>query len=585
MSIRRVALPGVLAALALLLAVPAVRHWRERPPAPAAPLRATWTPPAGLVVGAGADAPFGLAVAPDGRRLVFAASRLGAPELWLHDLSTGQAHALPATEGAAFPFWAPDATRVGFFAGGRLRSIDLASGEVADLADAPAPRGGAWSATGDIIFAPGADGPLVRRVPSGAVTPVTTVDQAAGETSHRWPALLPDGRHVVFLVRAAERARAGVWLAPVDASSARRRIDASAAQAIVAGHTVLYASDEALLAQALDPATLEPAGRAELVGLPVGRGPLDQLFATASADVLIYGAPGTTLRDLRWVNRDGAVLSRLGDPADTWDLRVAPDGRRVAVTRLDAQLRTVDVWVHDGSGIVPQRLSLSAGLDEGAAWSPDGLRVAYVTSRRTLTVRGAGAVLPEETAAKFDSPIQLWDWSARGLVIGRTGPESGSDLWLQPPTAAGPAQPYAAAPFNQTHGAVSPDGRWMAYASDESGKPDIYLDAFPKPGARVRLTTAGGTEPRWRRDGRELYFRRGSEIHAVQLDVASGFSRTTPLSTARLFDAGAGLRAYDAAPDGSRFLLNLPAASAAPTTATLVVNWSRTSHGATETRR
>jgi Tol biopolymer transport system component len=183
-------------------------------------------------------------------------------------------------------------------------------------------------------------------------------------------------------------------------------------------------------------------------------------------------------------------------------------------------------------------------------------------------IRGAGAVLPEQTIASFDSAVQVWDWSrdGRALAIGRRHADTGDDLWIQPPTEGAAAEPYAVMPFNQAYAAFSPDGRSIAYASDESGKFDIYVDSYPRPGARVRVTTAGGTEPRWSRDGRELYYRRGSELHAAVIDGAEIRSND------RLFDAGAAIRSYDVAPDG-RFLINLPASSNTTPAVTIVTNW------------
>jgi Tol biopolymer transport system component len=309
--------------------------------------------------------------------------------------------------------------------------------------------------------------------------------------------------------------------------------------------------------------------------MPAGRGPLGQLFATATADVLIYGAPGSRRRELRWVSPTGETLGRAGEPAESWDLRIAPDGRRVAVTELDPQLRTLDVWIRDGAQPVPTRLSLGTDIDESAVWSPDGLRVAWVGKRRNILIRGAGAVLPEQTSATLDPPVQLWDWSRDGrfLLIGRTDAQTRDDLWVLPQVPGAMPGAYAAASFNQTHAAFSPDGRWVAYASDESGQPEIYIDSFPKPGTRLRVTTAGGTEPRWRGDGSALYFRRGSEVHVVRLVLKGQVLEVAALD--RLFDAGATIRAFDATPDGSRFLVNLPAPDAAPRSATMIVNWNR----------
>ena len=525
--------------------------------------------PHGLEVGAGGDYSFGLSLAPDGRHLAYPAVKAGVASLWLHDLRNGESRSVPGTDGAAMPFWSVDGSRIGFFTTDHIRVFDLAAGQATDLTAAASGRGGTWNGAGDLVFAT-ANAGLTKRAADGSIAAFTTLDPANGETSHAWPSFLPDGKHVIFFVSASQPARAGIWIASLDNPSQRRRLAASDGQAIVADHTLLYLRDLALVAQPLDPVTFEPAGRSNAVGLNAGRGPLGQVFATASSDVLIYGAPGTTLRELRWVSRDGQPAGSSSEPIDAWDLRIAPDGRRVLTTEVDRQFRTLDVFIRTASQPAPTRISLSTDVDESGVWSPDGLRIAWAAQRRKVMLRGAGAVLPEQTLASFDTPVQVWDWSrdGRALLIGRRSNDHGDDLWIQSSSDGGTAQPYVAAPFDQVYGVFSPDGRSIAYASNESGQFDIYIDTFPKPGARVRLTTAGGTEPRWSADGRELIFRRGREIHAIVLD------RFEVRSTTRLFDAGATIRAYDAGRDG-RFLLNLPANSHAPTAATIVNHWSK----------
>ena len=537
-------------------------------------MRAAWTPPDAVEVGAGSDYAFGLALAPNGRRLVYPAAQGGVISLWLQDLSTGETRALPATDGAAAPFWSPDEARVGFLSGGRVRAIHLASGAVTDLAEVTSGRGGTWNSAGDLVFAPDGTSGLMRRSADGTIAPLTTVDREAGEQGHSWPAFLPDGRHVAYLVTARERTRAGIWLTSLDNPATRTRLADSDAQPVIAGQTLLLLNDTALMAQPLDPATWLPAGRSMLAGVPTGRAALGQVFATAAADVLIYRAPGSSLRELRWVSPSGETLGRAGEPAESWDLRIAPDGRRVVVTQLDPQFRTLDVWIRDGTRPVPTRLSLDTDIDESAVWSPDGLRVAWIGKRRNIQIRGAGAVLPEQTSATLDPPIQLWDWSRDGryLLIGRRNLQTRDDLWVVPPTGGAEPSAYAAGSFSQTFGAFSPNSRWIAYASDESGQSEIYIDSFPKPGTRIRVTTAGGTEPRWRRDGSALYFRRGSEVHVARLSLGQPALEVASLD--RLFDAGAPIRSFDVTPDGTRFLLNLPALSTAPRSATMVVHWN-----------
>lgn len=576
-------IPTVVAtATAMMLAVPAIRHWRERPPEPpppAEPLRGAWLAPGNVAVGAGADYLFGLALGRDGRKLVFPAAQDGAVSLWLQDLRSGEARRLPGTDRAAAPFWSADGSRIGFFADGRVRMIDLASGQSTDLAEAPAGRGATWNAGGDLVFAPVATGGLMRRDASGAITALTTIDAASGDVAHTWPSFLPDGRHVMFLVTASQPSRAGIWMTSLDDPASTRRLLGTDAQAIAVDYTLLYLSDRVLMAQPLDATTLEPLGRPSVAGLQAGRGPLGQILATASNDVLIYGAPGTTMRELRWVSRTGQPIGSPSEPIDAWDLRVAPDGTRVVVTEIDRQLRTLDVFIRTGSQPAPTRLSLSTDADESGVWSPDGLRIAWAGQRRKVMLRGAGAVLPEQTIAAFDTAVQVWDWSrdAKSLLIGRKQPGTADDLWIQPPLEGAAARPYVTAPFNQAYGVFSPDGRSIAYASDESGQYDIYVDSYPKPGSRHRVTTAGGTEPRWSADGRELFFRRGSGIYVAALDGPEASSIT------RLFDAGTPIRSYDVSRDG-RFLVNLPAEHNTSAATTLVYHWNNhtQNHGNTE---
>ena len=563
-------------ALAALFAVPAIRHWRERPPEPPPrplPVRAAWSPPEGVEAGAGSDYIFGLTLAPDGRRLAYPAAKAGLVTLWLYDFRTGESRSLPGTDHAVAPFWAPDGSRIGFFADGQLRAIDLASGTVSPLADAPAPRGGTWNRAGDIVFAPSANGPLMKRAADGSIGAVTSLESANGETAHSWPAFLDDDRHFVFLATSANGS-AGIWKGSINQATAEPRIRVSDgnAQPLIAGSHLLLLHDQTLVAHPLDRDGSLVATEM-LVTIGVGRGPLGQTLATASADLLIYGAPQSALRELRWVSRSGATTGRASEPVDAWDLRVAPDGRRIAVTEVDPQLRTLDVFIREGTQPVARRLSPSTDVDESGVWSPDGLRVAWASRRRQVMIRGAGAMLPEQPIATFDPPVQVWDWSRDGrqLLIGRSTAATRDDLWILAPREGGEPQPYATAAFNQTFGVFSPDGRFIAYASDESGKFDIYVDTLPRGDNRVRVTTAGGTEPRWNRDGSELFFRRGSEIHAVKLNRQGRSVIVGAMD--RLFDAGAPVRSYDVSPDG-RFLLNLPADTKSRSPITVVHYWS-----------
>ena len=562
-----------LAIAAAAVALISLRNFRALPSGVSPTLRLALDPPDDLTLGGGPDYPFGLSLAPDGRRLAFPAAKAGLTQLWVRDLTTGETQALPGTDEGVLPFWAPDGRALAFFANKRLRVLTLEDAAIRDLADAPSPRGGVWHEGGDIIFAPDADGPLYRRRGSnGAVEALTTLDSNAGESSHRWPVLIERGRHVIFFVRASVPARQGIWIAPLAAAESRTRLVGAHSHALAIRDAVLYSTDGALLAQHLDVNALALTGRPVLLGTPVGAGPQQQLFATTNGDTLIFGAPASSLRELQWVDRTGARTGLVGEPMDAWDVRIAPGGATVAVTRLDPQLGTFDIWAYDGERPLPRRISPAIDADESPVWARDGTRLAWVTGRRAVTLRGAQAALPDETLRKFEHPIRVTDWSPDHLwiVLSESRPGTHDDIWLLPATGQGTPIAYAQTPFNEVQAVVSPDGKWVAYASDESGRFEIYVDSLSTPGSRVRLTTGGGLDPRWRGDGAELYFRRGAEIHAVNPFGATGTPEA--VSSEKLFDAGTDIRAYDAAADGQRFLLNVPTADAAPQPLSVLVN-------------
>lgn len=560
--------------LMVALARPALDHLRETPPPPAAPVRLSLAPVDGLAIGAGENYPFGLALSPDGRRLAYPASRDGDVALWLHDLASGRAEAVPGTSAALLPFWSPDGRRIGFFSQGRLRALDVAGDAIEDLADAPAPAGGTWLPSGDLIVAPRLDGGLMRyRAADRTWSEWTAVDRAAGETSHRLPFVTADGAHVVFYVVADRAARAGVWLAALDRPADRVRLTASAGHAIVAGDQLIYGLDGSLVAQRLDAAAPALVGRPALLALATGIGAEHQLFATAAADVLVYGEPASGARELVWTDRSGDARSTLAGPVHAWDLRIAPDGASVAVTRTDPQLATLDVWVYDGDRPMPRRISPALDVDDSPIWAPDGVRLAWISARTTVMVRGRQAMLPEDRLHRFEGRARLWDWSSGGqLVVGVSAPGTRDDLWIVDARGTGQPTPYAQTTFNEVQAAVAPDGRSVAYASDESGRFEIYVDRFPRPGSRVRITADGGADPRWRADGRELVFRRGNALYAASIGTKAGAIEA--LGTSRLFDAGPDLRAYDMTRDGRRFVLNRPMPGLSAPAARVVVNWA-----------
>jgi hypothetical protein len=534
----------------------------EPPATPPAALRLSLPPVDELVLDSESDYPFGLALGPDGRRMVTAGARDGLePGLWLRDLSTGDSRRFAGTDGAVMPFWSPDGASVGFFADGKLRALDIAAGDIRDLAEAPTPRGGTWLASGEIIFAPDANGGLSRRTLDGGIVQFTTIE--AGEMSHRLPHSVDD-EHVIFFVRATASAQRGIWIAPLTQPDARKRLASSDAAGLAAGGSLLYSNGGALVAQRIDRDALALAPKPQLLATSVGHGAQHQLFATVGGDVLIHGLPASTLRELRWVDRLGVAQGLVGEPMTASDVRIAPHEPLVAVARVDPQLTTLDIWTYVDARPLPRRISPSINIDDTPAWSADGSRLAWVSARRIVTVRDALATKPEITIHKFERAVRVTDWSGDGqwIVVSEAQSDGRGDIMLLRARQGGEVRTYLRSPFDETQGTVSPDGRWLAYSSDESGRADVYVDAFPEPRGRARITLGGGEEPRWGRDSHELFFRRGREVHTVKLQ-ATGNS-IEALASERLFDSGAEIRSFDAASDGERFLLNVPAAGSAP---------------------
>jgi Tol biopolymer transport system component len=556
-----------------------VRHLREVPPPLPPAIRATWSAGRDLVVGASSAFPFGLALAPDGRHVVFPAGRDGHAELWLQDLTTGSLTPLPGTDGAVLPFWSWDGRQIGFFADRAIKATDVEDHRVWTVQEVDPLSGAAWSPRGDLVFADDEGGlSLASRAGQGGQSPparrLTSVDRAAGEIAHLFPAFVEDGESLVMFVRASAPARQGIYLVSL-ADGTRTRLVGSAASGIPASDRLLYANDGALVSQHLETATASLTGRPEVLGVRVGQSPAGQLLATASADVLVFSEPVVRQQELVWMSRSGERSGTLGSASDSWSLRIAPDGRRVAVTILEPLLRTLDIVQYDGQSLMPSRLSLSIDADEWPAWSPDGLRVAWVQAGRALMVRGAGAVLPAETVTRFDEPIRVTDWTPDGsaILVSRTMPGTREDLWLVPVRGGAP-RALVATPFADVQGDISSDGRLVAYASDESGQFEVYVEAIqdrsPEPGTRERVSSGGGSDPRWSRTGQELFFRRGSEIHVAT--PALGRGQNAVAATSMLFKTELPPRSFDAAPDGQRFLLSLPAETPAPP-ATIVLNW------------
>lgn len=573
---RRGWVPFVLLAAGALAAVAIWRPWEGDPPAvtPAA-LRLLWPMPDGVTPEAGGEQPFGLALSPDGRlvALATAAGDAAAP-LLIHEMDTAVTRPIPGTEGGVQPFWSPDGVRLAFFAGGRLRHVAVDGSDTRDVAAAPAPRGGVWTAHASIVFAPASTGGLME-VPAtgGDPQPVTAPDATRGDTAHGFPQLARDGDVLVYFVASTDTAREGVW-ALERATGETARLAPSAAHALALGDVILVRRDDALVAERLDRRRLGLDGRGVFITRPVGRGDLGQLWAATSATGVLVAVPPTPdVRRVQWFDVDGAPREIVAEGAGLGAVRIAPAGRAAAFVQPEPMLQTLDIWIAPGGAAAPRRVSSSIDVDDTPVWAPRGGRLAWVQARQSLVTRGALAELEEQTAWRSPGPKRLSQWTADGawLVYSERSAASGDDLWI---VAAGGGEPHAyrRTSSHEHSAAVSPDGRWIAWASDESGGMEVHVDRFPEGGGTpVRLTTGGGTEPRWGAGGRAIFVRRDRQI--LRVSVSADADSLVPGETSVVMEAPRELRGWDIAPDGRRLLLNVVVREAGSTAATAVVNW------------
>jgi Tol biopolymer transport system component len=571
--------------LAAALAIPAVRYLRQTPPPePVVTRLDVVTPPT-------SDA-FSFALSADGRQLAFVASGEKGSQLWLRPLDQVRAQPLVGTEGANYPFWAPDGHAVGFFADGKLKRLDLTGGALQVLADAPFPRGGTWNPDGVIVFGPSAADPLVRvAATGGTVAPVTRL--AAGQGSHRWPQFLPDGRRFLFLMATGQPQTHGVYVGSLDGGEPTRVMPAETAAAYAAPGYLLLVSHGVLSAYPFDAARATVAGEPMPVAQGVGTddGTFHSAFSMSALGVLAHRAGAGARRQLVWIDRTGKMLGGIGSPDESahQSPELAPDGQRVALNR--TVQGNIDVWLIDVGRGVPSRFTFDVALDLSPVWSPDGRRVVFRSTRKGISdlfekpVSGTADEQPLLVTSQAKSPLD-WSRDGRFLLYSMQDSKTASDLWALP--LMGERKPFAVlqSSFDEIEGQFSPDGRWVAYASNESGRYEIYIRTFPEAGGKWQISAAGGVQPRWRRDGHELFYvASDTRLMAVPIRLAPDThtleaGSPVPLFPTRLATGGnvatAGFLAraqYAVAADG-RFLMNVAAGDAVTSPITVVLNWT-----------
>jgi len=522
-----------------------------------------------------------LALSPDGRRLAFGANTPeGKTMLWLRPLDSFTAQPQAGTEGAAYPFWSPDARFIAFFADRKLKKIELGGGSVETICEAGTGGGGTWNRDGVIVFAAQWEGPLMR-VPAagGAATPLTQLDAAHQEVFHLWPHFLPDGRHYLFVLYG--RDNSGIYAGALDSQERKWLLaiespsDASTVVYAPPGY-LLFLRNRVLMAQPFDAARLELKGEAFRLaeGLEI-RGPGVVPLSVAGSGALAYrlGAEIGVMQPT-WFGRDGKPLGTVGPPGPYSYFDLSPDGRTLAVARSEAQAPT-SLWLIDVTRGTVTRFT-SDFFSGAPRWSPEGDRLLFWSVRDSppnlylKPLSGAG----EERLHRSPNQSFPTDWSSDGrfIVYFTVDPKTRTDIWVLPLAGHRKATPLLQTPANEGSGRFSPDVKWLAFTSDESGKSEVFVTSFPTPGRKWQISARGGSQPQWRGDGKELFYRAAdNKVMYVAIKPGPAIDASVPRE---LFQMPTGAGGFLVARDGKRFLVNVEVAKPTPPPIQVVLNWT-----------
>ncbi len=590
-STRREVVAWALAATAALAAVvPFLGRSAERP-APPRVIRATLPLPAGVSIELDGERAGMPAVSPDGRRVAFGAREGSGPmRIWVHDLGTAVARPLPGTEEGYRPFWSPDGRRIGFFTWSHLATTSSEGGAVARLAPARDARGGAWSPNGTILFAPFATGPLLAISDRGGPTrEVSGTREALGSGTHRFPQFLPDGEHFVYLDRSGRTGagvRAGVMLGRLGAAAPVRRLLDHSTNATWAAGRLLYARDGALVAQPVDPNRLVLSGEPKVLveDLLFNRRFSYGVFSASEAGVLTFlTGKQRDLCRLVWRDRSGRSLGELGTPGNLsgfGGLAVSRDGRWAAVGRVDEVQSDADIWLYDVVRGTETRLARQGSDESDPLFAPDGSALYFGSARDD-----GAAIVRRDLATGAETPVlaskDTYSMGPRSLspdgtamICEERNRQAYADIVLRQADGKGEAKVLVGTPADDAYGQISPDGRWLLWASDDSGRYEVYVAPFPAGGARVQVSRDGGIQPRWNPAGGELFFKTpGNVLTAVRIETGSGtisVGTPTPLFPIVEFTGWT----YDVTADGARFLVREPLAEGDASPITLLTDWT-----------
>jgi Tol biopolymer transport system component len=569
---------SVLLGAALASAV-AVQQFGRSTPRSRSPVTLSVLPPAGqaFALSESSIKSTQFALAPDGRMLAFVATANGSRQLWLRELGHPEPRPLEGTAGASYPFWSPDSQFIGFFAGEHLKKVALTGRAPQVLSDAMNGRGGAWRGDGTIVFSPDATAPLFRvSEVGGPAAPVTQL--AAEHTGHRWPQILPDGR-LLFFVQSGDPNVRGIYVTTLDSPETARRIKATTASAIYAEGQLLFVVDGELMAQPLSDDMFAATGEAVPVGFKVSASSTFQAAVSASREGVLATWSDTERSELVWIDRDGSRQGTAG-PVDRYvDFRLSPDEQRLAVSRIDSATHTADLAMIDLRRAALTVLTSSPQTDASPVWSADGTRLLFRSNRRGLhdlfdrPAHGAG---DDRFLYSAGFGIYPTDWSLDGLILFHMlGSSTKYDIWSLDP-ASRRVTAVLHTPALEAQGQIGP-GRRLAYTSDESGRLQVYVRSLDGTQGPINVSVNGGFDPRWRADGRELFFVTPAGV-LMAVDVAQG-DRLQVGQAKAIFPTPIEepsqpyLSQYVPTREGQRFLIKIPLVRAGLQPISVTLDW------------
>ena len=581
---------STLLGVSLIAALMAGRFGLLSPVTQRLPLRVSLNPPPGTSTETTAPGRR-LAISPDGRFIVFSTVVQNQQRfLTLRRTDSLKAQTLPGTQGANNPFWSPDSKSIGFVSQGQIKRIEVSGGPALTIASDAVNLGASWNREDVILFSTGAGGLKRVSASGGPAVAVSTLDTPLVLSD---PVFLNDGRH--FLFQATELGSAGiggVYVGSLDSREKPKRVLGLNSNAIASSGYLLFVRDRDLLAQPFDETRLELSGSTSVLGndLEMSTGALSASFSVSSTGLLAYQTGAAEVRtELTWFGRDGVRLGTVSDVADQMAVALSPDASGVAVSGLDPAKNARDIWTVDIKRNVRTRFTFDTADEMNPLWSYDGREI-YFTSRRhgrldlfKKPASGGGAEVEVLADAKYNLYPTSVSPDGKFLLFftGNALSPTGNDLWVLPLARDAKPKPFVQTEFNETYAAFSPDGRWVAYSSGESGRAEIYVVPFPGPGGKWQVSQGGGSFPRWRRDSTELfYLSPDGTLMAASVDGrGSSFvvSLTKPLFVPRIRTTGFGgsnAYNYDVTPDGQRFLIAVTEGTQGETPITLLTNWT-----------